>query len=66
MSKKFWFISEEDELVAIYDDIEITREELFYLKEDNPTGLYKAYGLTKEELENYSDEYEFAHSEGFV
>ncbi|MBI9097108.1 MAG: hypothetical protein JEY91_01460 [Spirochaetaceae bacterium] len=66
MSGKLWFISEEGDVIAAFDDHEIAREELFYLKEDNPTGKYKVYGLTFNELEDYSDEYDFASSEGMI
>jgi hypothetical protein len=66
MSRKLWFISEDDDLVGVFDDHEIAREELFYLNEDNPISKYKLYGLTPDELENYSDEYELAKYEGYV
>lgn len=66
MANKYWFISEDDEIVAVYDDIEVVREELFYRREDNPTGIYRAYGLTQVELEDYSDEYDFVKSEGLL
>lgn len=66
MSNKLWFISEESEVIGVFDDHEVAREELFYLKEDNPTGRYRVYGFTEAELENYSDEYDLAQSEGYL
>ena len=66
MSEKLWFISEESDVIAVFDDHEVAREELFYLKEDDPTGTFKVYGLTLSELENYSDEYDLALSEGLI
>ena len=66
MSDKLWFISEESDVIAVFDDHEVAREELFYLKEDDPTGTFKVYGLTFSELENYSDEYDLAISEGLI
>lgn len=66
MSQKLWFISEDSDVIAVFDDHEIAREELFYLREDDPTGTFKVYGLSLAELENYSDEYDLASSEGYV
>jgi hypothetical protein len=64
MSEKLWFISEDSDVIAVFDDHEVAREELFYLKEDDPTGKFKVYGLTLSEF--YSDEYDLAISEGMV
>lgn len=65
MSRKLWFISEDDELVGVFDDHENAREELFYLRDADPFSKFKLYGLTADELENYSNEYELAKFEGY-
>lgn len=66
MSDKLWFISENSELIRVYDDSDIAREELFYLKMDNPTEKFRIYGLLKVELDDYDDERDFASSEGLL
>lgn len=66
MSDKLWFITENGELIRVYDDSDIAREELFYLKMDNPTEKFRVYGLMKVELDDYDDEKQFAESEGLL
>lgn len=66
MSEKLWFISEENEVVEVFDDRDAAQEELFYLKEDNPRGAYKFYALSLSDLDNYLDEYDLAESAGFI
>lgn len=66
MSMKLWFISEDDEVIRVYDDYDQANEELFYLKEENPEGRYKGYGLLITDLGNYDEELELAISEGFI
>ncbi|MBB6481362.1 hypothetical protein [Spirochaeta isovalerica] len=66
MSRKLWFIKEESDVIAVFDDRDVAKEELVYLREDDPTGEYKLYGLGMEELEDYGDEYDLAASEGYI
>lgn len=66
MSKKLWFISEDGDLIAVFDDPEYARDELYYLREDDPISTFKVYGLTENQIENYNDEFELAVSEGFI
>ena len=66
MSEKLWFISEERDVIAVFDDYESAQEELFYLTEEDPLGHFKVYGLLLVELENYSDEYDLAFSQGYI
>lgn len=66
MVNKFWFISVDDEVVSVFDDREVAREEMFYLKEDNPTGSYRLYGLHRNELDDYSEENDLVKTEGLI
>lgn len=66
MSNTLWFISEESEIIEVFDDRDASQEELYYLKEDNPRGLYKFYTLNLVDLENYLDEYDLAENAGFI
>lgn len=66
MADKLWFISEDDAVIAVFDDRDTAKEEMYYYKEDNPIGKYKVYGLLMKELEDYADEYDLAESEGLI
>lgn len=66
MSQKLWFIRQGEDVIAVFDDHDVAAEELCYLKEDDPTGKYKIYGLGFEELDDYADEYDLSVSEGYI
>ena len=66
MSEKLWFIKEESDVIAVFNDRDIASEEMYYLKEDNPTGRFKIHGLSYSELDDYSEEYDLAISEGYL
>lgn len=66
MSEKLWFISENNEAIAVYDSREIAMEELYYRKEDEPTSAFKVYALTIADLANYPDEFELANEENYI
>jgi hypothetical protein len=66
MSKKLWFIKEDSDPIAVFDDQDVAKEELYYLKEDDPTGSFKLYGLDMAELEDYTDELDLAVSSGII
>jgi len=64
--KKLWFLTQNDEIVDVYDDRDIAMEERIYLKEDNPLDTITIQAIGLEELNNYPDEYDFAKDRGFV
>lgn len=66
MSQKLWFIKEDLYAIAVFDDHDVAKEELFYIREEDPIGHYRIYGLGLEEIENYSEELELATSEGYI
>lgn len=66
MSKKLWFISEEGDLINVFDKHDTAREELYYLREDDPFSNFKIYGLSDNEIKDHPDEYELAVYEGYI
>ncbi|MDA3957220.1 hypothetical protein [Oceanispirochaeta sp.] len=66
MKKELWFLTQDDELVDVYDDRDIATEERIYLKEDNPLDTIRLHSIGIAELSNYPDEYEFAQERGLL
>jgi len=66
MPKKLWFLTQNDEIVDVYDDKDIAMEERIYLKEDNPLDDITIQAIGLEELTNYPDEYDFAKDRGLI
>lgn len=42
------------------------KKSIFYMREDNPIGTYRMYGINEKELEDYPDEFDYAQAEGFL
>ncbi|QEN08772.1 hypothetical protein EXM22_12525 [Oceanispirochaeta crateris] len=66
MKKELWFLTQNDELVDVYNDRDIATEERIYLKEDNPLDHITIHSIGFAELKNYHDEYEFAMERGML
>lgn len=64
--ESLWFISENGEPISVFSDREQALEESFYLKEENPLERFDIYELSREDLEEYSEEWELARYSGFV
>ena len=66
MIKKLWFLTHNEEVIAVFDDRDIAIEERIYLKEENPLDEISLQGLGLAELGNYPDEYEMAKDRGYL
>jgi len=66
MNKKLWFLTQNEEVINVFDDRDIAVEERIYLKEENPLDDISLHGLGLVELSNYPDEYEMARERGYL
>ena len=69
MGEKLWFISEDNEPVAVFDSKVQAVDEKASLANDNEDADYRVYSLTIEDLEensgDYEEEYDLALQEGY-
>ncbi|MDC7234039.1 MAG: hypothetical protein PQJ58_12470 [Spirochaetales bacterium] len=64
MSKKLWFLTQNDEIVEVFDDRDIAVEERIYLKEENPLDDIFLHSVGLNVIANYPDEFDFARERG--
>ena len=66
MVQKLYFVEENQEIVGVYEDHDLAREEAEYMKEDHPLDHFRLFSLTMFELENYPEAYDYASDAGIL